>query len=176
MPIVITDQRTAGWTDPHQFDGIPTAIHLRPARTADEAAVCAMVSRCSPTSLYHRFHGCSDGLAYTRALFATESIGRTLLAWDEGVCVGMAGLVPDEEGIGHLGVLVEDRWQRRGIATRLVAALFRDARARGELTVRAVVLGQDDFIVHRLRRAGPLKLSVTLGTYSVDISLAGPGE
>jgi hypothetical protein len=85
----------------------------------------------------------------------------------------MASLVPDEEGIGHLGVLVEDRWQRQGVATRLVVALLSDALARGESTVRAVVLGEDEFIVTHLRRSGPLKPSVTLGTYSIDVRLLG---
>jgi GNAT superfamily N-acetyltransferase len=177
MTIVITHQGQAGnWTDRDRVDQAPAEIQVGPARPADEAVVCAMVSQCSGMSLYHRFHGSTDGLAYTRALFATGSISRTLLAWIHGVCVGMANLAPDDEGIGHLGVLVEDAWQRRGIGTRLVAALLRDARARGESRVGADVLGEDEFIVHALRPAGPLKLSVTLGTYSIEVDLIGAGE
>jgi RimJ/RimL family protein N-acetyltransferase len=135
-----------------------------------------MVARCSPTSLHHRFHGFTDGLSYTRTLFATGAIARTLLARDHAVCVGMAGLAPDGEGIGHLGVLVEDAWQGRGVGTRLVTALLEDALARGEARVRASVLAENEFIVRMLRRAGPMKLSVTLGTYSIEVDLAAAGE
>jgi GNAT superfamily N-acetyltransferase len=179
MTTVIIPQEPQGQvrsgTDRKQGRSASAGIQLGPPRPADEAAVCAMVTRCSRTSLYRRFHGFTDGLAYTHRLFASGSLRRTLLAWDHGVCVGIAGLTPDDEGVGDLGVLVEDAWQGRGVGTRLVTALIEDSRARGESRIRAIVLGENEFILRALRRAGPMNLSVTLGTYSVEVDLVGAG-
>jgi GNAT superfamily N-acetyltransferase len=132
-----------------------------------------MLSRCAPTTLFHRFHGPTDGVAYTRAMFEDQPGDATLLAWNGSVCVGLATLANDAEGIAHLGVLVEDAWQRRRVGTRLVAALIEGAPAGGISTVRADVLGEDRFILAALRRIGPSTVDFGLGTFSVHIDLTG---
>src|SRR5262249_19633849 len=98
-------------------------ISVKPATVTDTPAVLDMVGRCSAVSLFHRFHGPSDGLLYTRALLAGQSIDETLVAWHGDACVGLATLSRDRDGASHLGVLVEDAWQRRGVGRRLVSAL-----------------------------------------------------
>jgi GNAT superfamily N-acetyltransferase len=144
------------------------------ATVTDTPAVLDMVGRCSSISLFHRFHGPSDGLVYTRALLARQSIDETLVAWHGDACVGLASLTRDRDGASHLGVLVEDAWQRRGVGRRLVSALFVWARAKGVRSVHADVLGEDRFIVEALHWAGQMTVAIACGTYSVDIDLHSP--
>ena len=174
MTSVITVQ---GPRNPRRrLDGAaPVAVKVAAATVANAAAVHAMMARCSRMTLLRRFHGVTDGVTYTRALFECQPIDRTIdqtfVAWHHSACVGLATLRPDGEEVAHLGVLVEDAWQRTGVGTLLVAALLKDARARGLSSVHADVLGENQFIVNALRRAGQVTVSVTLGTYSVDIDI-----
>jgi len=136
-----------------------------------------MLGRCSRASLYHRFHGFTDGAAYFGALLRDRPASQTLLAWSGSACVGAAALGVSETGIVDLGVLVEDAWQRRGIGTRLIASLLGDARARGVTTVHADVLADDVFLLRVLRQLAPLSVSAGSGSYSIDIDLRSqPGE
>ncbi len=171
MTTVITSQ-SAGPLSPHLVD--PTrqvGVSLTAASTTDTAAVLAMLSRCSRQSLYHRFHGYTDGVAYTRSLLSEGPSDENLLAWNHPTCIGMATISRDERGAGHLGVLVEDRWQRQGVGTRLIRAQFDLARSRGLTCVHADILGEDQFLLRALRRVGPLKVAIELGTFSVDVDL-----
>jgi GNAT superfamily N-acetyltransferase len=147
-------------------------VKLAPASSTDTTAVLDMLSRCSRQSLYHRFHGYTDGVAYTRALLRDRPGEDNLLAWDHATCIGMATIGRDEGGREHLGVLVEDSWQRHGVGTRLIRALMDTARSRGVTRVHADILGDDQFLLRTLRRVGPLKVAIELGTFSVDLNLA----
>lgn len=143
---------------------------LRPT-LSDTEAVLAMVSRCSRASLFHRFHGFTDGVAYFAALLRACPDGQTLLAWSGATCVGVATLAVSATGIVELGVLVEDAWQRRGIGTRLATSLLDGARAKGVTTVHADVLVDDVFILQALRRISPLRVSTEFGSFSIDMDL-----
>jgi GNAT superfamily N-acetyltransferase len=144
---------------------------VKRAAVTDTPAVLAMLGRCSPATLFHRFHGPSDGVVYTRALLARQSIDETLVAWHDEACVGLATLSRDREGTPHLGVLVEDAWQRQGVGRQLVSTLLGQARAHGVRHVHADVLGEDRFLVQALRRAGSMTVAIASGSYSVDIDL-----
>jgi len=144
---------------------------LRPT-LSDTEAVLAMVSRCSRASLFHRFHGFTDGVAYFAALLRARPDGQTLLAWSGATCVGVATLAVSATGIVELGVLVEDAWQRRGIGTRLATSLLDGARAKGVTTVHADVLVDDVFILQALRRISPLRVSTEFGSFSIDMDLS----
>ena len=141
---------------------------------SDTEAVLAMVSRCSPMTLFHRFHGVTDGVAYTRGLFDNQLCDETLVAWRRSACVGLGTLSHDEDGIAHLGVLVEDASQRRGVGGLLVSTLVNRARVGGVHKVHADVLIEDRFIVEALRRVGPLTVSFDVGKLSVDIDVGPP--
>jgi GNAT superfamily N-acetyltransferase len=149
---------------------------LRPA-ASDTEAVLAMLGRCSRASLFHRFHGFTDGAAYFAALLRDQPASQTLLAWSGSTCVGVATLGAGATGTVDLGVLVEDAWQRRGIGTRLVRSLLDGARAKGVTTVHADVLADDVFILQALRRIGPLRASIASGSFWIDIELGSkPGQ
>jgi GNAT superfamily N-acetyltransferase len=151
---------------------LPAQVRLASAGPADTAAVLDMLARCSRSTLFHRFHGFTDGLAYARALLRRPADQETLLAWRGSSCVGLATLYAEAAGRSDLGVLVEDAWQRGGIGSRLVSALIACAHTRRISTVHADVLGEDMFIVRALARIGPLTVSVDRGSYSVDVDLS----
>jgi GNAT superfamily N-acetyltransferase len=132
----------------------------------------AMLDRCSPATLFHRFHGFTDGAAYFGALLRDPLLDQTLLAWHRSCCVGLATLGVGTTGILDLGVLVEDAWQRRGVGTLLAASLLDSARATGVTTVHADVLGDDEFILRALRRIGRLTVTIESGSFSIDIDLS----
>jgi GNAT superfamily N-acetyltransferase len=150
-------------------DPVPFLQVIR-ARPADTPAVLAMVRRCSPTSLFHRFHGPTDGLSYTDTVLRRGG-DIIFLAWEESRCAGMAQLGGGPASVPHLGVLVEDERQRRGIGTRLVMAVASEARRRGVRFMHADVLGEDGRLLAALGRLGPTQVDLHMGTYSVDIDL-----
>jgi GNAT superfamily N-acetyltransferase len=153
-----------------------SGVQLVRSARSDTEAVLAMLARCSRASLFHRFHGFTDGVAYFAASLRDRPVEQTLLAWYRSSCVGVADLGVDAAGTPNLGVLVEDGWQRRGVGTRLAASLLDSARAKGLSTVHADVLGDDRFILQALRRIAPLRVSIEFGTLSIDIDLCSqPG-
>jgi GNAT superfamily N-acetyltransferase len=145
---------------------------LRPGVTrawpSDIPAVVAMMRRCSTISLQHRFHGPTDGIAFT-ADQLNRNVDMLALAWEGPWCVGMGALAPDSGGAFHLGVLVQDNRQRRGIGTRIVRSLSERARYSGVRSVHADVLGDNGRLVGALRRLGLTSVVLEHGTFSVDI-------
>jgi GNAT superfamily N-acetyltransferase len=149
------------------------SVDVGPYRTGDMADVLGLLGRCSRASLYRRFHGFSDGVAWAMEL---EGPGdqRVACAWANGQCVGLANLARTSPTAFELGVLVEDGWQRRGIGRALVARLLEVARAEHAATVHADVLAEDTFAIRMLRRHGSLRTRIDGGVYSVDVELRDP--
>jgi hypothetical protein len=156
-----------------ELPGMSEVRVLRPA-ASDTEAVLAMLRRCSRASLFHRFHGFTDGVAYFGGLLRDRPLDQTLLAWYGSNCIGVATLAVGAAGIFDLGILVEDAWQRRGIGTHLAVSLLDGARARGMTTVHADILADDHFLLHALRQVGSLTVSLECGTTAIDIDLRGP--
>jgi len=153
-----------------EFDGL-SEVRVRRPTASDAGAVVEMLGRCSRATLFHRFHGFTDGADYFGALLRDGPVDQTFLAWYESRCVGVATLGVGATEVSDLGVLIEDAWQRRGIGAWLVASLLAHARARGATTVHADVLGDDLFILKALRRIGPLTVAIECGSYSIDIDI-----
>jgi GNAT superfamily N-acetyltransferase len=149
-----------------------TEMTLHTPTASDTEAALAMLARCSRASLFHRFHGFTDGVAYFGTLRRDRPLDQTLLAWCGSACVGVADLAVSATGTLDLGVLVEDAWQRRGIGTRLTASLLDNARANSATTVHADVLGDNRFILRALGRIGPLTVTIDSGILSIDIDLS----
>jgi GNAT superfamily N-acetyltransferase len=136
----------------------------------DIPAVVAMMRRCSRISLQQRFHGPTDDIAFT-----VDQLKRNVdilgIAWEGPRCVGMGVLAPDSGGAFHLGVLVQDDRQRRGIGTQIVRFLTERARHRGMRSVHADVLGDSGRLVRALRRFGRTSVVFEHGSLSVDVEL-----
>jgi GNAT superfamily N-acetyltransferase len=133
----------------------------------------AMLSGCSRATVFHRFHGFTDGVAYYVDLLRDRPADHARLAWHGSTCVGVANLGVRATGDIDLAVLVPDAWQRRGIGTRLTSSLLDSARAKGVRTVHADVLGDDLFILQVLHRIGPLAVSINAGIFGIDVDLRG---
>ena len=139
---------------------------IRAAAPAEEDAALAMVRRCSSKTLFHRFHGYVDAAGHFSRHWdgSTEAI---FLAWQGHTCVAISELAAD----AHLGLLVEDRWQRRGVGTRLLRAVVDEARVRSFEVLHADVLTEDAFLMGALRRIGPLTVSYDADGLSVDVKI-----
>jgi GNAT superfamily N-acetyltransferase len=134
------------------------------------SAVVAMVRRCSKASLIRRFHGPSDGIAFTIGqLRRPDDI--VLLAWEDSRCAGMGVLARRGNSPVHMGVLVEDERQGRGIGTCLATALTHEAVRRGVRSIRADLMGENYRLVAALRRLGTTSVELHSGTFSVNIDL-----
>ncbi len=145
-------------------------VEVAPIRPGDAPALAAMVGRCSPGALYHRFHG-AVGSPERAATLLTGHGQEVYLAWWRGRCVGVASLAEGPDGSPHLGVLVEDGWQRRGVGSALIRAAVARARERGALAVAADVMFEDRFILGLLARMGPVRTAASNPGYSATVDL-----
>jgi GNAT superfamily N-acetyltransferase len=99
---------------------------IRALAPHDANALADMMSRCSPATRHRRFHGVVTAIppAYLARCLSGEH--DALVAVADGEVVGMASIGPvfEEPAVHEVAVLVEDRWQGRGIGRALVLALF----------------------------------------------------
>jgi GNAT superfamily N-acetyltransferase len=117
-----------------------------------------MHRRCSPASRYHRWQAPLPEMpeSYLAGVLAgaAEHLALVAVSWD-GQIVAVASAVQQQD-VWELGILVEDRYQRRGLGSALLAALL------GAIPVNQV---QADLLVER---AGLLRPLGRLGRVSVD--------
>jgi RimJ/RimL family protein N-acetyltransferase len=122
-------------------------IIIRPIRYEDSAALMDMHNRLSRNSLYYRYLGFSkprqeeiDALCRIRG-----ERGAVLVATLKGspeTVVGIAHYELDSDqgpGVAEPAILVEDRYQGKGLGSLLFHELIRLAQRRGVLKFRAVV-------------------------------------
>ena len=151
---------------------MPDRIRVKVLEHADSEALLAMVGRCSAVSLYRRFHGVGDGVRYAQEVLAAAAGHDSYAAWSGDRCVGLGNLHAYDD-TAEIGVLVEDRWQRRGVGTALVVALVRQARERRSPFLRADLLADDHFALRALATVGLLRTWSAHGTYTglIDLGL-----
>jgi GNAT superfamily N-acetyltransferase len=141
---------------------------VRPATPADLPALHALVDRCSPETLYRRFHGAVGG-AVRRELERISNPVATHRSWvaGDGVALhGTATLAAGSDGVVESAFLVEDAWFRHGVGRALFGALARDARDRGLPEVSAWVQADNE-------RARRFFRSMVPGTHTAFV---GGGE
>ncbi len=146
---------------------------ITPYGAGHAADLAAMVARCSPESLYHRFHG-PVGTAERAVGLLAGGGQQAYLAWAERGCVAVASLGDGTDGSAHIGVLVADAWQRRGIGSLLVGHLAQRARQLGMGVLTADVLFEDRFILRLLARLGPVSTVSASPGYTARVELVRP--
>jgi GNAT superfamily N-acetyltransferase len=161
------------------LNGLPVGRHevrVVALEQSDTEEVFAMLRRCTNASLYRRFHGVTDGTSHATNALAGADDQDAYGAWSGDRCIGLASLALDRDGSVHIGVLVEDAWQRRGAGSALVATLVERARHRRLTSIVADVLADDRFILRLLARIGPVTTTLAYGEYRARVELDRSGD
>jgi RimJ/RimL family protein N-acetyltransferase len=166
-------------------DGTP--VEFRAILPADAARLERLFHRLSPQSLYLRFFAPvpRPQPAMIRRLVDvdyTDRLAIVAVVDDEIIGVArydrLAAVVPSamsvDPGEAEAAVIVEDAWQGRGIATRLLWRLSAAGAARGLHTFTASVLAQNKPMLGLLRVIGSdVEVVPAGGEYEVRMRLAG---
>jgi RimJ/RimL family protein N-acetyltransferase len=156
-----------------------TQVHLRPIRPEDEAALTALYDRLSPQTAYQRFFSVMRRLPPDWAhILANVDYDRrmAIVAVGEGnEVIGVARYAYDPRADeAEIAVVIEDRWQGRGLGKRLLGELIGYAAARGIRRLRAYVLADNVRMLGLLRRAAII-LDRKRESGVVSLLLAPPG-
>ncbi|TDC06592.1 GNAT family N-acetyltransferase [Nonomuraea longispora] len=134
-------------------------VTLRTLTSIYREAVRDLHDRCSPESRRFRYFTALPALperVFDR--MCDRNRGHALVAGHDGQVVGMANLLfTSDPGSAEMAVLVEDRWQGRGLGTAMARALVNAARDLGYAEIRATMLSDNA----RMRRL-LLSLGATL--------------
>ncbi|MFF1568225.1 GNAT family N-acetyltransferase [Streptomyces sp. NPDC058293] len=126
---------------------------ITPIGPADLARTVALHHRCSPQTLWSRYHrAMPDPRTYVPTLLTRP--GSVHLAAQDvtGRFVAVGHLMPDHSAV-EAALLVEDAWQGRGQGTRLLRLLARHAHSGGWETLYGLFRSGDERIDEILRHA-----------------------
>jgi GNAT superfamily N-acetyltransferase len=130
---------------------------LRASRAGDLERLRAFIARCSPETLYRRFHG-TGPQATERELTRIAAPADNHRSWvvvDGGEVRGTASLARSRSGATEMALLVEDRWFRRGIGRALVGELMAHAELVGVEMVTAWIQADNERAVRFIRAVAP---------------------
>ena len=135
------------------------ALTVRPVSPADRAAVRDFLAGLSLDSAYRRFFtglGSPSSTLVGHLVEVDHDRREAVVAVRDGEVIGLADCsrLPDGETV-ELGVVVADRWQRRGLGPRLARAALEPAMARGARLVRLHALADNDRVARLVRRTWP---------------------
>lgn len=146
---------------------------LRASRGGDLESLGAFIARCSPETLYRRFHG-TGPRAIDRELsrIATSTDNhRSWVVVDEGEVRGTASLARSRSGAAEMSVVVEDRWFRRGIGRALIGAIKAHAELAGLETITAMVQADNERAVRFIRAVAPGSTIRFVGGAELEVDL-----
>jgi acetyltransferase len=158
--LIITPYPTK-YTTPWQLsDG--TDVLLRAIRPEDESAEHAMLSTLSKESLRTRFFSSIQDISHEwLILFCNIDYDRHMAIVAEmeengkKSMIGVARLIMNQDlTSGEVAVLVQDKFQGKGLGTKFVELLIGIARERGLDEVRADVLTENESMLKVFRRLG----------------------
>jgi L-amino acid N-acyltransferase YncA len=138
---------------------VETVPALRAGSADDVDAFTAMHLRCSAETICRRYHAPVGQLSSRTARALLEPpAGRSavMTVGEQVVAAGMfcADPLDAEPGHAELGLMVEDAWQRRGLAVRLLRGLATEAADLGVETLICLVQPENDAVLGVIRRAG----------------------
>ena len=134
-----------------------TEVALRPIRPEDESALTALYERLSPQTSYQRFFTVMRRLPpdWAHILANVDYDRRMAIAaiGPDGELIGVARYAYDERAReAEIAIVIEDRWQGRGLGKRLLGELIGYAEGRGIRRLRAYVLGDNLRMLTLIRR------------------------
>jgi hypothetical protein len=116
-----------------------------------------MFLRCTPQTVYRRFHGQVKSLParYLAEVLAEVPEHFALVACSGAAVVALASSRLDDSGeAAELGILIEDAWQQRGLGRELVRLLAEHASSIGVRELHAQMLTEQDWIIGMLKPYG----------------------
>ena len=136
----IENVNSVEWTDAWRLsDG--TRIVLRPVQPQDSPLLSAMMARLSSQTKYNRFHGTVNNLTSTHLRYMScvdqqrhVAFVLTTLQNGEEHIIADARYVVDENAAdesAEFAIMVEDQWQRFGLAKHAMQALTTAASKHG---------------------------------------------
>ena len=137
----------------------PGSACIRLARPADRPLLEAMHRRCSPASRYHRWHAPLPELpeSYLAGVLSGAAAHIALVAVSDRQIVALASAVQHDD-VWELGILVEDRYQRRGLGSALLAALLAEMPADSRRQLRVDLLVERAGLLRPLGRLGRVRI------------------
>lgn len=139
-------------------------VCIRPIRPEDAPRLRALHSRLSPQTIYLRFLQQLRELPEKQAIAFAEVDGKSRMALvasrgtgDDCEVVAVARyalLEPEAEGKADVAIVVEDRYQGRGLGTTLLTRLVDYARAHGVRAFVATVFPMNDRMMGMIKRSG----------------------
>ena len=165
------------------MDAAVNRIAIRPVRPDDKERVVRAFRGLDRASVYLRFFSYKKDLEEGELRRVTECDGV-----NHAVLVATAGSGADERIVGmgsyvrggeaaDIAFAVEEDFQRRGIASRLLGELARIARANGIARFEADVLGENAAMLAVFRNSGlPMRTSHAQGVVHVTLPLTERGE
>jgi GNAT superfamily N-acetyltransferase len=156
-----------------------SAITIRAVRPDDKERIVKAFRALDRRSVYLRFFSYRRDLGEEELRRVTECDGvseavlvATVGSGDEETIVGLGGYVRSGAAT-DIGFVVEEDFQRRGIASRLLQQLADIARANGITRFEADVLAENTPMLTVLRRSGlAMGASQREGVVHVTLSLA----
>jgi len=164
-------------------------VIIRAIRPDDAPRLQALYRRLSPESIFFRFLGQARELSDRQAQRLATVDYEGQMAWvatpgealededPEAEIIGVAryARLPEEAGPGAVAeaaVVVEDRWQRRGLGTMLLQRLADYARTHGIDAFQATVHQANTQILRFVRRSGlPTQNQIDGGLWEIRVSL-----
>ena len=147
-------------------------LRVRPGTGDDLPRLVAMHARCSDDTVHRRYHSAMPRLAprLAHGLLQPEQ-GWSVVAARGPDLLGIAVYAADRDGTYDVGLLVEDRWQRQGVGTRL----------RGIPALTCTTQSDNSSVPRTIRRAGfdphiSVVDGLTRATFSVKGPTPNPGE
>ena len=141
-------------------DGTP--VTLRPIRPEDEPELTALYARLSPETAYQRFFTVMRRLPPDWAhILANVDYDRRMAIVAEAPgpeLIAVARYASDERaGEAEVAIVVQDRWQGRGLGTILLAELLDYAVGKGIRRFRAYVLADNGRMLDLLKRVATVR-------------------
>lgn len=151
---------------------------LRPGTIRDLPRLVAMHDRCSEETVRRRYHSPVPQLSTRLAHeLLRPARGWSVVATCGCDLVGLAVYAADRDGGYDVGLLVEDRWQRQGVGSRLLRALARHARDHGISVLTCTTQLDNPCVLRTIRRAGfGPRLSVVDGLVEARFSVSDEAE
>lgn len=131
-------------------------VVLREGRARDADALFALHGRCSPATLFHRYHTGVHTVPrrWLRRLLLPPG-GTSVVAACGREVIALGQFIPEPGGeAAEVSLLVEDAWQRNGVGAALLKRLAVLAAARGCRKLTALCLPGEDGIRRTALRAG----------------------